>query len=72
MAQAVGRRPLTAETRVRYRDSPYGICDRQSNTGTAFSPSSSVSPANIIPPFLHAHLLPPHEACDSPDQAIHD
>jgi hypothetical protein len=29
------------------------------------------SPANIIPPLLHIHLSPPHEVCDSSDQAAH-
>jgi hypothetical protein len=38
MAQAVSRRPPTAETRVRFRVSPCGICDGQSGTGTGFSP----------------------------------
>jgi hypothetical protein len=36
-----------------------------------FSPSSSVFPVNIIPPLLHIHLSPPHEVCDSSDQAVH-
>jgi hypothetical protein len=36
-----------------------------------FSPSTSVSPANIIPPLLHIHLSPPHEVCDCSDQAAH-
>jgi hypothetical protein len=35
-----------------------------------FSPSSSVSPANI-PPLLHIHLSPPHEVCGCSDQAAH-
>jgi hypothetical protein len=29
------------------------------------------SPASIIPPLLHIHLSPPHEVCDSSDQAAH-
>jgi hypothetical protein len=29
------------------------------------------SPANIIPPLPHIHLSPPHEVCDSSDQAPH-
>jgi hypothetical protein len=27
--------------------------------------------ANIIPPLLHIHLSPPHEVCESSDQAAH-
>jgi hypothetical protein len=38
VAQAVSRRPLTAEARVR----PCGICGGQSGTRTGFSPTSSV------------------------------
>jgi hypothetical protein len=29
------------------------------------------SPATIIPPWLHSHLSPPHEVCDSSDLAAH-
>jgi hypothetical protein len=36
-----------------------------------FSLSTSVSPANIIPPLLHIHLSLPHEVCDCSDQAAH-
>jgi hypothetical protein len=42
MAQAVSRRPPTAEAQVRFWVSPCGICGGQSGTGTGFSPSSSV------------------------------
>jgi hypothetical protein len=28
-------------------------------------------PVSIIPPLLNIHLLPPHEVCDSSDQAGH-
>jgi hypothetical protein len=43
-AQAVSRRPLTAEAWVRAPVSLCGICDGQSGTGTGFSPSYSVFP----------------------------
>jgi hypothetical protein len=33
------------------------------------SPSSFVSPLIIITPLVHTPLSPPHEVCDSPDQA---
>jgi hypothetical protein len=42
VAQAVSRRPLTAEALVRSRVSPCGICGGQSGTGTGFSPRTSV------------------------------
>jgi hypothetical protein len=51
MAQAVTRRPFTAETRVRTRVSPCGICFGQSVVGTG-SPTSSVLPVNIIIPWF--------------------
>ena len=41
MAQAVSRRPLSAEARVRSRVSPCEIRGGQSGTGTGFSPSTS-------------------------------
>jgi hypothetical protein len=47
MAQAVSRRPPTAEAQVRFRVSPYGICGGQSSTGTGFSPSTSVFPCQF-------------------------
>jgi hypothetical protein len=52
MVQVVSRRPVTAEAGVRARVNPCGICGGQSGTGTGFSPGSSVSPVNIIPPSL--------------------
>jgi hypothetical protein len=47
MAQAVSRRPLTAEARVQSRVSPCGICGGQSSTGTGFSPITSVVPCQF-------------------------
>jgi hypothetical protein len=47
MAQAVSRRPLTAEALVRSRVSPCGICGGQTGTGTGFSPSTSVFPCQF-------------------------
>jgi hypothetical protein len=44
MAQAVSRRPLTAEDRVRVRLSPCDIYGGHRCTGTGFSPTSSVFP----------------------------
>jgi hypothetical protein len=43
MAQAVSRRPLTAECRV----NPCGICGGQSGTGTGISPSTLIFPCQF-------------------------
>ena len=47
MAQAVSRRPLTAEARLRSRVGPCGICGGQSGTGTGFSTSTPVFPCQF-------------------------
>jgi hypothetical protein len=52
MGRAVSYQPLTAEAWVRARFSPCGLCGGQSGTGTGFSSNSSVSPVNIILPWL--------------------
>jgi hypothetical protein len=44
MAQAVSRRPVTAEVRVRSWNSPCDICSGHSGTGAGLSPSSSLPP----------------------------
>ena len=55
MAQAVSRRPLTAEVRPQPHASPCGICGTQSDTGIDFFPSTSVSPVSVIAPMLQDH-----------------
>jgi hypothetical protein len=52
MAQAVSRRPPTAEARVLARLSPYGICGGQ-GLGQIFPRVFRFSPVNFIPPVLH-------------------
>jgi hypothetical protein len=58
MAQIVSHRPLTAESRVRVRVNPCGICGGQSGTGTGFSPSSSVFPCQYHSTVaLQTHII---------------
>jgi hypothetical protein len=52
----VSRQPLTAEVRFRARVSLYGICGEQSGSETDFSPSFSVFPVSILPPWLSIHV----------------
>jgi hypothetical protein len=57
IVQAVCRRHLTAESRVRARVNPCGICGGQSGTRTGSSPSSSVFPCQHHPTVvLHTHI----------------
>jgi hypothetical protein len=57
MAQAVSRRHLTAKARVRARVNPCGVCGGQSETGTGFSPSSTVLPCLYHSAVvLHSHI----------------
>jgi hypothetical protein len=60
MAHAVSRRHLTAEAWVRAWVSPCGICGGQSDTGTSFPPSSSISPVNVIPPWMNNRSVDGH------------
>jgi hypothetical protein len=55
MAQAVSRRPLNAESRLRDRVSTSANCGGQSGIRTGFSPSSSVFPVSVIPPWISIH-----------------
>jgi hypothetical protein len=71
MAQAVSRSPRTDQVRVRAHVSPCGFCGGQVALGRV-SPSSSVFLLLVItPPLLHTQLTPPHDVCDSPEQATH-
>ena len=47
MAQAVSRRPPTAEAWVRSRAGPFAICGGQSGTGTGFTPRISGFPCQF-------------------------
>jgi hypothetical protein len=71
MVQAVSRWPLAVEARVRARVDPCGICGGQSGAGQVFLRVLRFFPASIIPPLLRINLSPPHEVCDSSDQAAH-
>jgi hypothetical protein len=53
MAQAVSRRPHTAEARVGSLIGQCGICGGQSGTETGFPRVLRFSPVNFIPPVLH-------------------
>jgi hypothetical protein len=58
MAHVVSRWPLTAETRVRTRVNPCGICGGQSGTGTGFSPGFSVFPCQYHSTVaLQTHII---------------
>jgi hypothetical protein len=63
MAQAVSRRPLTVESRVRARIYPCGICGGYCGSGTSFLPSSSVCPVNIIPVSLSKFISSGERIC---------
>jgi len=54
-AQAVSRRPVTAEVRVRSQVSLCEICGERSGSGTGVSPSISICLVSIIPAMLHIH-----------------
>jgi len=45
LAQAVSHRPLTTEAQVQSEATPCGVCGRQSNNKTGFSPSTLAFPS---------------------------
>jgi hypothetical protein len=53
MAQAVRRRSVTVEFRVRSQVSPCETCGGQFKIGTCFSPSTSVFPLSVSIPQMH-------------------
>jgi hypothetical protein len=66
MAQAVSRRPTTAEARVLSRVSQCGICGGQSGIGTGFSPCTSVFPCQF-----HSTGAPFHGKTEKTNQLHH-
>jgi hypothetical protein len=56
VAQAVSRRPFTAEFRVRSRVRPCGICGGQSGIGAGFSPSTLVFPCQFHSTAAQLHF----------------
>jgi hypothetical protein len=52
MAQAVSRRPVTVEARVRGRVSPCGISGGRNNIETVFIRVLLFAPVSVIPPWL--------------------
>ena len=61
MIQAVSRRHLKAEARVRFQDTAFQIYSEHSGIGTGFSPSASVFPCqyhSTITPYSFIHLPP--------------
>ena len=58
MVQALGRRPLTAETRVRSQSSSCGICGGQNSSGTGFFSGHFAFPLSVSfqCPISHLHV----------------
>jgi len=55
MAQAVSRRPFSAEAMVQSQTSPCEIYGVRSDTGTGFSSLPLFSPVSIIPLMRHIY-----------------
>jgi hypothetical protein len=60
IAQAVSRRPLTAEARIRAQVSSCGICDGRSGSDTGFVCEFLVFLVNVILPWLYILRLYHH------------
>ena len=60
MDEAVSRRPVIAETRVRSRVSPCDVSGGQTGTDTGFAP---FSPVTVIPSTLRSQLLDCYQRC---------
>jgi hypothetical protein len=73
MAQAVSRWPLTAEARVQPPDqSMWDLWWTKWHWGRFFSEFFGFPPPISFHHWLHhIHISPPHEVCDSSDQAAH-
>jgi hypothetical protein len=57
MDQAVSYRPLTVEVRISTWVSSFGICDRRSDTGEGFTPTSRAFPCQCHSTMvLHTHM----------------
>jgi hypothetical protein len=70
VAQAVSPWSVTVEARVRALDSPCRICSELA-LGLVFSEFFGYPPSIYHFTVAAARLSPPHEVCDSPDQAAH-
>jgi hypothetical protein len=60
LAQAVSRRSVTAEARVRSQADPCGICGGQNSTQTGFSRSNAVLPYQYHSnntPYVHISFI---------------
>jgi hypothetical protein len=57
MTQAISRRPLTEEARVRSQVSPSGICGGRLDTGAGFSSSSVNVSIHRSSPYLGLYVF---------------
>jgi hypothetical protein len=71
IAQVTSCRLLSAHTRLQPQLTSSDIRGGRHGTEAGFLRVLWFPPLIIIPPLLHTHLSPPHEMCDSPDQAAH-